>query len=331
MASSIELFGNTRQPPKVMVIGGSGFIGSEVVKVLAASGCRITALQHRSRVRVNGVRSIEGDLRTFDWSRLEHDLPDVIIHSGRISGRTWPGRILAGMQGRRANARLMKWLSRLTNPPSLVYVSGSLVYGSQGGAGVSESAPLNPAGFQKYYIRAERPILESAADSRVPVSIARVPWVLGPASWFRQFYWRAVRKQHEIPCFGEGENLMSVVHLRDCAGLIARISGLAAVKAGQPATSQGPGDRAASPEIFNITTIPAVTQSDFCQTLSALTGVPVRYYTERQLRTRYGQTVTEALTFSLSLISERDTVSKWEPGFPTVGAALRDVVRNLED
>ncbi len=353
MAAKVETNSMNNSSPQAMVIGGGGYIGSEVVRTLSARGFRITALHHHNPVRGDGVRSIKGDLRTFDWSRLEDDLPDVIIHSGRIPGRTWPGRILAGMQGRRANARLMKWLNGIPVPPALVYVSGTLVYGSRGELETDESAPLNPVGFQKYYVQAEYPFLSAAKNGNVPVYITRVPWVLGPDSWFRQFYWRAMQNQHEIPCFGDGENLMSVVHLRDCADLIVRISEAAGgnammqrpggavwdgarvsvrddMNAGSPdGIHDGLEDEAASPGIYNIATIPAVSQQRFCQTLSGITGIPVRYYDERRLRASYGKTVTEALTFSLSLASVRDVVNSWHPQFPTVGTALDDVVRSL--
>ena len=321
-----------------MVIGASGFIGSRIVRILTARGCRVTALHHRKPVRGDGVRSVKGDLRTFDWTRLEDDLPEVIIHSGRISGRTLPGRILAGMQGRRANRRLVSWLSGFPDPPSLVFVSGTLVYGSRGELETYESAPLNPTGFQKYYVQAEYPVRDASRAGTLPVYIMRIPWVLGPDSWFRQFYWRAMQKRHEIPCFGDGKNVMSVVHIRDCAGLIVRISESAAERrkilwtkgSGRDVLQDGLQDDFAGPGVYNITTMPAISQRTFCETFSGICGIPVRYYDKRQLKSRYGKTVTEALTFSLSLASAQDAVNTWQPEFPAVDAALEDVVRSLE-
>ncbi len=297
----------------VLLIGGSGFIGSSVAYQLAAEGVKLSALYHKNPPEPNGVRQLKGDFRKFDWTALEDDLPGVIIHSGRISGRTTPGRWLAGWQGAWANQRLVKWMESLKNPPRLVYVSGTLVYGSNGTRPVHEDAPLAPTGFQKYYLRAEYPLLNAAKTSQLPLYIARAPWVLGAGSWFRQFYWRQIQRQGEVPLFGDGENLMSIIHVSDSGRLINHIA-----------------KHSAKPGVVNMAVQKPVTQKMFCTTLSDLTGVPVKSYSLETLRRKYGKTVAEALSFSLNPVSDRTELESFKPNFPTLSETLADVIQKLE-
>jgi len=296
---------------KVLLIGGSGFIGSVLLKTLRAAGLSVQALYHRTPISDPEVMLIHGDLRDFNWDGLS-DFPDVIIHCGRISARSWPGRVLAGWQGERANKRLIEWLKRCERTPKLVFLSGTLVYGSNGDVEIDEDAPFKPVGFQKFYARAEQPILQSLSTTDLPVNIIRVPWVMGNASWFKQFYVRPIKEMGYVPVFGEGENAMSVVHIEDCARFIMHVA-LSSTK----------------PGIINMAVLDSVTQREFCQTIASIANVPLRSIPLHKLKGKYGKTVTEALTFSLNLISNRPEIDSYLPRFNTVHEVITDVWKNI--
>jgi len=293
----------------IFVLGGSGFIGRAVISSLQRSGHRVSALVRRSSVP-DGVEALRGDVRDFDWRRLEKDLPDAIIHLARIPGRRKLSRWIAGHQGRMASNRLLRWLQTLDNPPHLVFTSGTLVYGDRGKAAIDETAPLRPIAFQRDYVRAEHPILEVMGKT-LPVSVVRPPWVIGGDSWFRQFYFESAGRDGTVTQFGNGENLMSLVHVNDCAGQICEVALLGT-----------PG------RVYNICAGPAITQSRFVQLVAEHMEAGIRVLPVEELRRKYGKTVMEALTFSLDVASGepliRDYPSRCIDASSAVEAAIAD-------
>ena len=297
------------QEKHIFVLGGSGFIGRAVISSLQRSGHRVSALVRRSSVP-DGVEALTGDVRDFDWRRLEKDLPDAIIHLARIPGRRKLSRWIAGHQGRMASNRLLRWLQTLDNPPHLVFTSGTLVYGDRGKEAMDETAPLRPIAFQRDYVRAEYPILEVMGKT-LPVSVVRPPWVIGGDSWFRQFYFENASKNGTITQFGNGENLMSLVHVDDCAGQICEV-----------ALRGTPG------RVYNICACPAITQSRFVQSVAQHMEAGIRVLPVEELRRKYGKIVQEALTFSLDVASGepliRDYPSRYPDANPAIEAAIAD-------
>lgn len=299
--------------PKVLLIGGSGFIGSAVLKALQSQSLLVHALWHNSPVQHNEISIIRGDVRDFDWNSLSF-IPDIIIHCGRISGRNWLDRWLAGWQGAEAHKRLIAWLYQFESPPKLVFVSGTLVYGSNGDATIDEDAPVNPIGFQKFYARAEQPFLKSLQTTNLSINIVRAPWVLGNASWFKQFYVKHITDKGYIPVFGDGENIMSVVHIDDCARFILQVA----------LTPTEPG-------VINMAVLEPVKQREFCKTLSIITKVPTRNIPLGTLKRKYGRTVAEALTFSLHLVSKRTECEMFNPSFKTLHDVMSEALQYDEN
>lgn len=293
----------------VFLIGGGGFIGSAIAQVLIDQGSEVRALQHRNPVSTAGVQPVHGDIRTFKWEQLNANLPDVILHSGRISGRTLPGRMLAAWQGYKANNRLVEWIGSHQNPPYLLFVSGTLVYGSNQDNLIDEEAPLSPVGFQKFYLRAEMPLLNAFQSEGLPILSCRAPWVLDKGSWFAQFYLRIMENEGYIPLYGDGLNWMAITHRKDCAGLIVHLAHV----------SQQPG-------VINLVTHPPVRQETFCGMLHDLTGLPVRRITYKDLRIKYGKTVADSLTFSLKLASNRPELETYLPRYVSLKEAIEQVI-----
>lgn len=281
----------------VLLIGATGFIGNEVTRRFAGTGVRLRLLAHHNRPEVPASANFEqlnGGIQTFDWQRLDDDLPDTIIHLARISGKSTSGRYLAGIRGYRANKRLLDWSRSHTTPPHIIYASGTLVYGSQGDSPVDERAPVRPISFQRSYIRAEKPFFSTSGLPDKHVSILRPPWVYGPGSWFKQFYHDVMEREGCVPQYGDGKNYMSLVSLNDCTRMIVEIA----------RKSNGGA-------IYNLHAGKTLQQCDFCEILSRLTGKPVRMRTNRWLRTKYGRVVTEALTFSLIVTSIHPLINEF--------------------
>ncbi len=255
-----------------LVLGGSGFIGAPLVRRLRAAGVRTTCLVHRAST--GGTAEVSGSIDTFRWRRLEADPPDVIFHLARIAGR---GR-LTRLRNRLANERLLAWLASCARPPLLVYVGGTLAYGSRAEAEVTEETPLAPISFSRDYHEAEVPWLRALRGGDAPVIVTRPAWVLGAGSWFEVFYRRFMRAERAVPVYGDGASWMTLVHVEDCAGLLLHVA------------------RAAPPlATVNVFTGPTLRQLELAERLARLSGLPIRRV---PLDARFERAVREAFTFS---------------------------------
>lgn len=157
---------------KSILIIGCGDIALRAIPMLARH-YRIFALvrgsTHTGRLRALGVSVVHGDLDDRTSLARIAGLADAVLHlapppnSGTRDTRT--GNLLAA-------------LSQRTLPQRLVYVSTSGVYGDCGGAGVSETRPVQPSNARAYRrVDAERQIRDWARRNRVSAAILRVPGI----------------------------------------------------------------------------------------------------------------------------------------------------------
>lgn len=212
----------------VLLIGGSGFIGNNVLQELRSQSIfDVWALEHstplpndfpRTRIIKKGLR----DLSLLDLKTIN---PDVIIHLGRP---TFPklrglGRKLSAAKGKRWNSALIDNLQKLEKCPRLIYVSGSLMYGNSNDV-LSEGAVLNPISYARDYSPLEEPIEDYLNSSESNGTLLRVPWVLGLGSWFHWIYKAHFKRHHSVPLFGKGDNKMHFILLSDLARTIAAIA-----------------------------------------------------------------------------------------------------------
>ena len=270
---------------KILVLGGTGFIGSEiVVRLLEVGQYRLTVLSHRKKISIDdkSVEIIYGSLQNFDLSWIDQDPPDFIIHSARLSGGSALGRLLAAVKGNKANKRLMKKLEKLKRKPRIIYISGTLMYGNRNDSVVTETCPLNPTSYAKQYIIAENPWLKNT--EKLEVTLVRPPWILGADSWFKYYFLRVIDENKFIPCYGKGENWLSIIHVKDCARKV--ISLLQYPKLAST---------------YNIFACRAIKQTEFCQILKEEFSLPIQnIYRKDRFCSRVAY---EALTTSCNLSS----------------------------
>ena len=271
---------------RVLLLGGTGFIGSHVLAALRRhKDMRLMMLGHHNvdYRALEDVDLVVDSLSHFDLSWIEAFRPDTIIHLARLRGGGPLGRSFSARRGCRANRRLITWLRERAQDTHVVYVSGTLVYGDQGGREVDERAALNPTSFAREYIRAETPWMQAQQEEQLPITIVRPPWVVGPGSWFHHHYVFPALKQGAVPLYGSGGNWMTFLDVRDCAGAIVHLA-----------------ERSEPGKVFNLFAPGQVAlQSEFAQVLSDVLGVGVRKVASDGLRRYRDRAVWEALTFSL--------------------------------
>ncbi|MCF8304227.1 MAG: NAD(P)-dependent oxidoreductase [Bacteroidales bacterium] len=297
---------------KAFVLGASGYLGSHLVDELIKRGINTSVLVHKSPIKEQNqqVKAVRGSLDEFDWKRLENDLPDIIFHSARMSGNNKKTRSKQAIRNAESNQRLIKWLKTLATPPLLVYVSGTLVYGSHGNAQVDESVKPDPISFQREYFKAEKPILNSQNSGELPVVIVRPSWILGQGSWFKAFYLDYMKRKAKVPLYGKGENFMAFIHASDCAAMMVHA-----------ATYGTPGS------ILNLYSYPAITQHEFASIISMQTRLPIQKIPLSWLRFRFDKAVSEALSFNLKLSTNHQELwEKYQPYYPTIETCIGKVL-----
>ena len=264
-----------------LVLGGSGFLGAPLVRRLCAAGVRTTCLLHRTPLPVAEARVLGGSLDRFPWDTLEQDPPDVIFHLARIAGRGGIRGAVTRVRNRVANERLLLALATWARPPLVVYVGGTLAYGSHHEEPVTEQTPLAPTSFSRDYHHAELPWLRAQRENDAPVIVARPAWVLGPGAWFEAFYRRFLRAERAVPLYGPGDNWMSLVHVEDCAGLLEHTA-----------------RRALPMSVVNVFAAPPLRQAELAERLARLAALPIRQVPLDDLERRFGRAVREAFAFS---------------------------------
>lgn len=272
------------QVKHILVLGGSGFIGRHVLNALShhVPHIRVTTLLRHPVDVPQGIQVQIGDLQSFEWSALDAHPPDHIIHLARINSSRFGsiGRRLAASSGNKANNRLLRYIKKKNWNSKITYVSGSLMYGNQSGF-ADEASPLNPVSFAKEYIAAERPFLDYPF-----AQIVRLPWVFGNGSWFKSFYLQPIRNGNAIPVYGDGQNRMSFIHVKDAGKMIAEI-----------ALNEDFGT-------FNLTMENPLSQAEFCALLEEISGKKVEIIPNLSLRKKFEKAIYEAFTTSIPLKSQ---------------------------
>lgn len=298
------------------VLGARGYIGSALVESLRqkSAPAQLCPVVHRQMPPPDweSLNSLLGSLEDFDFHWLERFPPREIYHCARIAAsRDWL-RARAGAKGYAANRR---WREALQKQPSeqkskLIYCSGSLVYGASA-TPLKEDAPLRPIGFARFYEKAERAWYNPRPEE--DIRFARPAWILGPESWFYHFFYRPALSQGFVPCYGDGQQKMSLLHRDDCAGLLQHVGEM-----GEP---QGQ---------YNLYVTEAISQAEFTAALARKMGLPTRAISSDFLRKRYGRGTAEALCLSAPLDSlHQDWRRRYRPLYADLDRILEAVLDEL--
>jgi nucleoside-diphosphate-sugar epimerase len=272
----------------VWILGGTGFIGKALVKCISGSEEYHMHLLVHQNVPYKFLEPFPiytGNLENFDLSWMEKYPPDIIFHLARLGGSNSLTRAFASRKGAKANQRLIRFLCRLRNSPVIVYVSGSLIYGDmKNGSLADEHSQIQPVSFARYYYRAEEPWLKAQLSGTLDVRFARPGWILGHGSWLDEFYRKPFLRSGKIPMYGDGRQLMSLIHLEDCATNILRLAEM-----GQKNQN------------LNLFAGAPVCQKDFAEMLAGILNAGIEPIPVPELTKMYGRTVTEALTTSIPM------------------------------
>ena len=260
-------------PGRTLVTGGSGFIGSAIIK---ASTSNIRALVHKEAVEGNNIDRVHGDFLSGE-NQFEKWIDGVnsIIHTARPSSGKTAGRYRIARRTRKANISMVSAVKE-AKIPSTILMHGSLSYGHRGEELVQTDSILNPVGYAEAYSIGERPWVDYLYSGG-GVKVVRAPWVLGPGSWFEMLYC-----EEKIPVFGDGSQWMSLVSVESLADFTWSV------------LSDEPG-------VYHPQLLYRCRQSDFAKIVSEIRGVAISVVSRSRLTRKYGKMATDSICSSMRL------------------------------
>jgi 2'-hydroxyisoflavone reductase len=203
-------------PKSILILGGTGFLGPELVEAAEARGHRIT-LFNRGKTRPQlfpNVEKLRGD-RDGDLKSLEgHSWDAVIDPSGYVP-------------------RIVKASAELLAPrvKHYVFISTISVFEDTSKPGMDERAPVaslpepGSEDVKKYY-GALKALCEKAAEAAMPGRVANVRpgLIVGPNDPSDRFTYWPVRVQDggEVLAPGSGSDPIQIIDVRDLAAWVIR-------------------------------------------------------------------------------------------------------------
>lgn len=196
---------------RVLVIGGTLFIGKLLVKRLIAAGHEVTIL-HRKAEHPFGrkVRSVIADRN--DAAAIRSALSGLRFDAVYDIAYDWE----RGTTGAQVEATARSIPGELTR---YIFMSSVAAYGD--GLNHAEDDPLASDIHSDPYVRnkagSERALFRMYHESRFPVVTMRPPFVYGPENPFYReaFFWDRLRLDRPIIIPGDGNRLMQFVYVND--------------------------------------------------------------------------------------------------------------------
>ena len=216
---------------KIMVTGGTGFVGSHIVDALEEkySGSDILLIvrdlakaEHRIRA---GLAVQQGDIT--DKPSLDRAItdfhPDVVIHAAALADDWAPLSQLMEVNAQ-GTLNVIEAITQLESPPFLIHISSSSVYPRVASIYISEETPYGPYGnYHKSKAAAEK-IVKDAIEKRViEASIIRPPNVMGSRDYTHMAKISNAMKNGKFPMIRNGKAVQTWVAAEDLAQAVMLI------------------------------------------------------------------------------------------------------------
>ncbi len=200
---------------RVFVTGGTGYVGSAVVKALVQGGHRVASLsrspERDTALQALGAEPVRGSLP--DLPRLAERLSehDALVHMAMDYG-LGPAADRAAMEALLGAARAAK------APRLVVYTSGVWVLGETSSPAGEDASTARPAAAVAWRPAHERLVLDAASGS-LATAVVRPGIVWGEKRGLFIGFMESARKDGAAAHVGPGANCWPPVHREDLAAL----------------------------------------------------------------------------------------------------------------
>ena len=238
---------------RILVIGGTLFMGREIVRRLTELGHEVTVLHRKERhdlgAAVRNLQADRGDLARVS-ALISQGRFDAVFDTAYDWQKGTPSEHIEAA-ARSCGDQLQRY----------IFMSSIAVY--EPGLDRRESGPLAPDDSPNLYVRhkvtAERMLFRMHGETGFPVATFRPPFVHGPRQPFyrEQFFWDRLLDRRPIILPDGGTGVMPWAYVSDVAE--------ACVRAMEVPEAAG--------EAFNIGHVEQTTQRGFVELLARVAGV----------------------------------------------------------
>jgi nucleoside-diphosphate-sugar epimerase/predicted dehydrogenase len=252
---------------KVLVIGGTGFIGKVLVKHLrqAGHGVRLLARDPQGiapELLALGLDVVRGDFTDLDSVRPALQGITHVIHLARGNGNTWAEFLKYDVEPTRKLAELCLE----AKVERFIYSSSIAIYaaGTKGEVVTEDTKPVDAMLRANPYARSkvenERILLELHRDKGLPVVINRPGIVLGTGG--NPYHWGIAEWPYTSVCrlYGDGNNPLPIVLVDDVADAMVKMLDAPGIV----------GDT------YNLVAAPSITANEYLDELEQRAGIKLR-------------------------------------------------------
>jgi nucleoside-diphosphate-sugar epimerase len=194
---------------KVLLLGGTGFVGAAVLSELCRAGHRVIALARSDdaagRLSAPGAEPLRGDLRRPDrWAAVVTEV-DAVVHVAATFSPDMgavDGAVLQSLTGE---------CQRALHRVRFIYTGGVWLYGATGDTIASEQTPFNPIPGFEWMVSNGASILNSPCFS-ANVIHPGMCYVRDGGSFSR-----FARRDRPVEIWGSADTRWPVVHREDLA------------------------------------------------------------------------------------------------------------------
>ena len=217
---------------KILITGGTGFLGRHIVNAFSDNGDDITVVS-RSIVNDERVKTVQADL-SYQMPGLDKEGYDIVVHNAGLA-HTVPKN---EMQSRRffevniaGTENLLKAIEATgRTPKQIIFISSVAVYGRDAGSDINEEHPLlGTSPYARSKIEAEQLIVNWCRLQNASYYILRLPLIVGknaPGNLGAMV--SAIRKGKYI-YIGNNNAQKSMVLADDVAGFLIDVKGASGV------------------------------------------------------------------------------------------------------
>ena len=289
---------------KILVTGGTGYIGSNILRRLLQNGHQAVGLARSDeaalKLRSLGTSAVFGDLGDFPKLKDAVMSSDGVVHAG-FGHDDWKEMEASFIRARDAVAAMLDALSGTKKP--FVYTSGAGVFQDTGRSLAVESSTANAPYPVSPRTETEQLVVAGAAQG-IRTAVIRCGLVYGRGGGaIMQLLLGLARNPEDPMAVGDGKNVWSAVHMDDLVDLYALV-----LEKGSPG------------EIYHAANGEAYTFEDIATAASKASGKahPVRAMPVEIARQNIGLLVDELVSNKrLSAQKAYETLG-WKPVRPSI-------------